>query len=133
MSMNFLLKFLTNFCQTLGAAAASALLPGKTYSDMSHLHQAENLLASPPDHLFTPHKHLANHPRHGQTLTVHAGKVKTTFGINDLVQTGLVATQETKASKQTSIISLAPQRQWTQRCPYSKRYLSPVNLKKDVN
>ena len=63
-----------------------------SYPDMSHLHQAENLLASPPDHLFTPHKHLANHPRHGQTLTVHAGKVKTTFGINDFVQTALVAT-----------------------------------------
>ena len=53
---------------------------------MSHLHQAENLLASPPDHLFTPHKHLVNHLRNSQTLTVHAGKVKTTFGINDFVQ-----------------------------------------------
>ena len=90
---------------------SATLLPGQTYPDMSHLHQAENLLASPPDHLFTPHKHPAN-PRHGQTLTVHARKVKTTFGINDFVQTGLVATQETKASTQTSRISLAPQRQW---------------------
>ena len=25
-----------------------------SYPDMSHLHQAENLLASPPDYLFTP-------------------------------------------------------------------------------
>ena len=79
---------------------------------MSHLHQAENLHASPPDHLFTPHKHPANYLRHSQTLTVHAGKVETTFGINDFVQTRLVATPETKASKQTSRISLAPQRQW---------------------
>ena len=39
------------------------------------------------------------------SLTVHAGKVKTTFGINDFVQTKLVATQETKASKQTLRIS----------------------------
>ena len=52
------------------------------------------------------------HPRHGQTLTVHAGKVETTFGINDFVQKGIVATQVTKASIQTSRISLAPQRQW---------------------
>ena len=85
---------------------------------MSHLHQAENLLASPPDHLFTPHKHPANHLRHSQTLTVHAGKVETTFGINDFVQTGLVATPVTKASIQTSRISLAPQRQLVEILSY---------------
>ena len=86
-------------------ARRTTLLPGQTYPDMSHLHQAENLLASPPDHLFTPHKHPAN-PRHGQTLTVHARKVETTFGLNDSVHTsgvGTVATPETKAQPSPSL------------------------------
>ena len=71
-------------------ARRTTLLPGQTYPDMSHLHQTENLLASPPDHLFSPH------PRHGQTLTVHARKVETTFGLNDSVHTASVSTPDTQ-------------------------------------
>ena len=90
-------------------ARRTTLLPGQTYPDMSHLHQAENLLAghNSPDHqggLFTPHKHPAPHPRHGQTLTVHARKVETTFGLNDSVHTGSVSgTPETKAQPSPSL------------------------------
>ena len=55
------------------------------------------LLPPPPDHptLFSPHRHHPSHhqpslPRHGQTLTVHARKVETPFGLNDSVHTATV-------------------------------------------
>merc|ERR1712130_826126 len=33
--------------------------------------------------VFPQHRHPASLPRHGQTMTVHARKVETTFGLND--------------------------------------------------
>jgi len=77
-------------------ARRTTLLPGQTYPEPSHPNPTDTLL-SPPDHptLFSPHRHHPSHhqpslPRHGQTLTVHARKVETTFGLNDSVHTATV-------------------------------------------
>ena len=74
-------------------ARRTTLLPGQTYPEPSHPNPADSLI-SPPDHpssLFSPHRHHHQpHPRHGQTLTVHARKVETTFGLNDSVHTASV-------------------------------------------
>ena len=40
--------------------------------------------------VFTQHRHPASLPRHGYTKTVHAGKMETTFGLNDSVHANLV-------------------------------------------
>lgn len=61
-------------------ARRTTLLPGQTYPDMSHLSQ-ESLQP-----LSSPHKQ--SRPGHvGHTMTVHARKVETTFGLNDSVHT----------------------------------------------
>ena len=86
-------------------ARRTTLLPGQTYPDMSHgaAHHADTLLSSPPGHgpgphgehgnMFSPHKHPHSSPhlRHGHTMTVHARKVETTFGLNDSVHTATVS------------------------------------------
>ena len=43
--------------------------------------------------MFSPHKHPHSSPnlRHGQTMTVHARKVETTFGLNDSIHTNTVS------------------------------------------
>ena len=80
-------------------ARRTTLLPGQTYPDMSHVAHADSLLSSPPAHppsdqpnMFSPHKHPHSSPhlRHGHTMTVHARKVETTFGLNDSVNTNTV-------------------------------------------
>jgi len=77
-------------------ARRTTLLPGQTYPEISHQNPTDSLLST-PDHpvLFSPHRHHPTHhqpslPRHGQTLTVHARKVETTFGLNDSVHTATV-------------------------------------------
>ena len=79
-------------------ARRTTLLPGQTYPDMSHVNHGDNMLSSPSGHqehpnMFSPHKHPHSSPhlRHGQTLTVHARKVETTFGLNDSVHTNTVS------------------------------------------
>ena len=80
-------------------ARRTTLLPGQTYPDMSHVAHADTLLSSPPVHphgehpnMFSPHKHPHSSPhlRHGHTMTVHARKVETTFGLNDSINTNTV-------------------------------------------
>ena len=68
-------------------ARRTTLLPGQTYPEPS-------LPAAPPSDspllpVFPQHRHPAALPRHN-TVTVHARKVETTFGLNDSVHTNTV-------------------------------------------
>ena len=68
-------------------ARRTTLLPGQTYPDSP----AAASGTPPHSSLFSPHKHGPSPlPRHGQTMTVHARKVETTFGLNDSVHTASV-------------------------------------------
>ena len=68
-------------------ARRTTLLPGQTYPEPS-LPAAQVLGGdSPLLPVFPQHRHPASLPRHGQTMTVHARKVETTFGLNDSVHT----------------------------------------------
>ena len=78
-------------------ARRTTLLPGQTYPDMSQVNHADILMSTPGhqehQNMFSPHKHPNSSPnlRHGQTMTVHARKVETTFGLNDSIHTNTVS------------------------------------------
>ena len=70
-------------------ARRTTLLPGQTYPEPSlPPGQAPDSLLP----VFPSHRHPASSlPRHGQTMTVHARKVETTFGLNDSVHTATIS------------------------------------------
>ena len=73
-------------------ARRTTLLPGQTYPEPS-LPPVPQVLGPDPSLLpvFSPHRHPSSSlPRHGQTMTVHARKVETTFGLNDSVHTAAI-------------------------------------------
>merc|ERR1712240_349382 len=70
-------------------ASRTTLLPGQTYPEPGLPHGAQSLATdSQLLPVFSPNRPPASVvPRHGQTMTVHARKAETTFGLNDSVHT----------------------------------------------